>query len=325
MAEDEQGEVTAKKKALSFNEIGSGPRIDILRGLFCAVTFQPPESLFPLSSIMDNAEELKPVFSHVEPVLAVADVPATIQYWQEVLAFPDKWTWGEPPSHGGVSWHTARIQFSQNPDKAKAAAGNVVWIRVGKIDQLYKIHLERKAEIDEPLNRMSWGMDEYVVKDINGYYIVFSGHSANREKSTTLPGHVAIVARTPTAEEFKSLATSVGWLDFLNLDRMPEHLSAPLFSVVAIDTQKDETIGCALVLGDSSSFYYIKDVMVRPDWQGKRIGTALMKAVADWLDKNAVDKSLVGLYTGGNLEPFYTQFGFVKGFGMVKRMTRKLQ
>jgi len=254
--------------------------------------------------------------------LPVADVLETIKYWQEVLAFPNSWTWGEPPNHGGVSWHTAFLQFSKNPERAKASTGNTVWIRAGKIDQLYKIHQERKADIAEPLNRMSWGMDEYVVKDLNGYYIVFSGNSADREKSGSLPAEVKVVERRPTAEEFKSLAISVGWLDFINMEKIAEHVSAPVYSALAIDSATNETIGCALVLGDASSFYYIKDVMVRPDWQGKRVGTVLMKAVSDWLDQNAVDKSLVGLYTGDNLEPFYKQFGFAKAFGMVKRMRR---
>jgi GNAT superfamily N-acetyltransferase len=58
--------------------------------------------------------------------------------------------------------------------------------------------------------------------------------------------------------------------------------------------------------------------MVKKEYQGKRIGTALMKAVSDWIDKNGVKSSLIGLYTGENLEPFYSQFGFSKGFGMVK-------
>lgn len=264
----------------------------------------------------------QPVFSHAEPVLPVQDLLATLQYWQDVLAFPNKWSWGEPPNHGGVSWHNAFIQFSQNPERAKASAGNTVWIRVSYIDSLYAMHLERKAIIDEPLQAMPWGLDEYVVKEINGYYVCFSGHSSKREKSAAgLPEEVRIVERNPTIDEFLSLAQSVGWMEFINVAHMPEHLSAAAFSVVAVNA-RNETIGCALVLSDASSFYYIKDVMVRPDWQAKRVGTALMKAVSDWLDNNAVNKSLVGLYTGENLEPFYQQFGFGKAFGMVKRMKK---
>ncbi|MEI9920385.1 MAG: GNAT family N-acetyltransferase [Bacteroidota bacterium] len=260
----------------------------------------------------------EPVFSHVEPVLPVFDVPATIRYWQDILAFPNQWIWGDPPVHGGVSWHSAYLQFHLNPQQAKASAGNVIWIRVKYIDELYKIHLERKAEINEPLSLRPWGMHEYAVKDLNGYHIVFSGHSAERTKSTVFPENVIIAERKPTREEFIALYHSVGWSGSLNMSRLDELLSAPVLSVVAIDTTTNETIGCALVTSDNASFYYIKDVMVMKEWQGKRVGTALMKAVSDWIDKNGIQKSLVGLYTGENLEPFYTQFGFSKGFGMVK-------
>ena len=76
---------------------------------------------------MENKEdELQPIFSHVEPVLAVHDVSETIKYWQNVLGFPGKWTWGEPPVHGAVSWQKAFIQFSHDPALAAASKGNSI-------------------------------------------------------------------------------------------------------------------------------------------------------------------------------------------------------
>src|SRR5689334_20578999 len=144
----------------------------------------------------------QPIFSHAEPVLAVHSLVDTVRYWQDVLGFPNKWMWGEPPTHGGVSWHSAFIQFAQNPERAKASAGNTVWIRVQNIQTLYDLHRERNVPIEEPLSAMHWGLDEYVVREINDYHIVFSGHSGKREKSTTLPPEVRIVERAPSIEEF---------------------------------------------------------------------------------------------------------------------------
>jgi GNAT superfamily N-acetyltransferase len=264
--------------------------------------------------------EQQPVISHVEPVLSVVNVSETIQYWREVLGFPGHWYYGDPPNHGGVSWHGAFVQFHQDAGRAKTSAGNVVWIRVKYITQLYKIHQQLKANIVDELQSRPWGLDEYWVRDINGYNIIFSGNTGDRVKSLTYPESVVIKERNPTREEFIALNYSVGWTNSLNMAMLDNHLSAPVYSVVAIDTASNETIGCALLIGDNSSFYYIKDVMVKKEWQGKRIGTALMKSIADWLDKNGIKKSLVGLYTGENLEPFYGQFGFEKAFGMVKRL-----
>ena len=264
------------------------------------------------------ALEQQPVFSHAEPVLSVADVGETIRYWQETLSFPNQWVWGFPPTHGGVSWHGAHIQFHQDAERAKGCAGSYIWIRVKYVAQLYKIHQQKNANIIQSMQQQPWGMDDYVVKDLNGYNIVFAGHTGDRAKSVSFPDDVDIIERIPTKEEFITLHHSVGWTDSIKMNYIDQHLKAPVLGIVAIDKKTSEVIGCALVISDNASFYYLKDVMVKKEWQGKRVGTAIMKAVSDWLDKNGIKKSTVGLYTGENLEPFYSQFGFNKGFGMVK-------
>lgn len=260
----------------------------------------------------------QPVFSHAEPVLAVTDVAATIRYYMDVLAFPTQWAWGDPPEHGAVSWHGAHLQFTVNPERAQRSAGNYVWIRVKNIDTLYKIHRERKAEIVDNLQRRPWGLDDYIVKDLNGYQIIFAGLSMEHKKSAPFPDSIQIVERPMSVGEYYALLESVGWLGSVQMDHLSDRLVTPAYSVVAIDTATNETIGCTLILSDNASFYYIKDVIVKKEWQGKKIGTALMRAACKWLDKNGIPKSLVGLYTVENLEPFYNQFGFGKSFGMVK-------
>lgn len=262
----------------------------------------------------------EPVFSHAEPILAVADVATTIQYWKDVLAFPNSWGWGEPPTHGGVSWHGAFIQFTQNETRAKASAGNTIWIRVKYIDKLYTLHTGRKANVVAPLAHQEWGMDEYVVQDMNGYYVVFSGHTAERENSGEFPERVKIEERLPTPAEFVALSKSVGWSDSFPPGQIELQLKAISYGAVAVDTATGDTVGCALLLTDHTSFYYIKDMMVKPEWQKKRIGTALMAAIDRWLKANTVKGALIGLYTGENLEPFYKQFGFSQAFGMCKRV-----
>ena len=68
----------------------------------------------------DNEINSVPVIMHAEPVLPVQDVEATVSYWTETLGFKSKWTWGEPPNHGGVSWGETFIQFTLNPELASA-------------------------------------------------------------------------------------------------------------------------------------------------------------------------------------------------------------
>ena len=273
---------------------------------------------------MEKGENtLQPIFSHAEPVLAVRDVSETISYWQEVLGFPVKWTWGEPPSHGAVSWNKAQIQFYQDPELAAASKGNSVWIMLQRVEELYKIHQNRNAEIVAPLQNQPWGMAQYTVREINGYFLDFAGVINEREKSIAiLSRDVNIIERVPSVTEYRNLCSSVGWSPSSNDDMIKAILAAAIFALVAENAVNGETIGCALLLGDHASFYYVKDVIVRPDWQRKRVGAALMQALTDWLEKNAADNALVSLITGEGLEPFYQQFGFGQAFSMLRYIHR---
>ncbi len=268
--------------------------------------------------------ELQPIFSHVEPVLAVKDVSETIAYWQNVLGFPTKWTWGEPPTFGAVSWQKVHVQFYEDEVLATASKGNSIWIRLQRIEELYRFHQEKNAEIVAPLEHKPWGMWQYTLRDINGYFLGFAGVIPEKEKSeTNLSQNISILERAPSINEYRHLSLAVGWSPSPKDDVIEKILAAALFAVVAKDNATGEVVGCALLLGDDVTFYYVKDVMVHPAWQRKRVGTALMQALTDWLEKNAPDNALVGLITGEGLEPFYQQFGFTQAFSMLRYIHRK--
>ena len=270
---------------------------------------------------MDKKEIGGPV--HVEPVLAVNDVVETVNYWHDTLGFTETWTWGEPPNHGGVVWNGTFIQFTQNAELAAVSKGNSIFIRVRKLQALYTFHQNRNAEILEPLENKPWGMAGYTIRDINGYYIVFAGAPLSGEQeSVDLPPSVKIVARAPSVKEYQQLTSSVGWSLYPNDPVVEKILAAPIFAVIAIDSDTTRVVGCALLLGDDASFYYVKDVVVHPQWQHKQVGSSMMKELNNWLDIHAADKALVALISGENLSRFYGQFGFSPAFGMVKYIQR---
>jgi len=279
-----------------------------------------------MSTIINDQQ---PIFSHAEPVLSVQDVAATIQYWQDVLAFPVKWTWGDPPNHGAVSWQNVHVQFSLNPEHAVRSKGSSIWVRMQRLELLYRIHQERKADIVAPLAQQPWGMAQYTVRDINGHYVSFAGLVEEKPKSaTTLPSAVRITGRLPTIKEFQQVQAGVGWGGAAEDGPAREAddakttatLAAAIHGVVAEDTTSGTVIGCALLLGDRVGFYYVKDVMVVKDWQHKRVGTALMQELTRWLEINVTRHALVGLFARDTLEPFYKQFGFVQSFAMLRYM-----
>lgn len=266
----------------------------------------------------------EPFISHAEPVLSVPDVAATVKYWHEVLGFPGHWTWGTPPNHGGVTWHGAFIQFSRDSDAAARLHGQCVWIRVKNIRELYQMHQERQANIVMHLEKQPWGFEEYVVRDLNGNFVTFAAPASagGDHQSEPLPATVRVVGRMLTTAEYRNLIESVGWKSTQSDEMLRQKLDATLFIAVAENTETDEAIGCALVLGDGLSFFYIKDVMVNREWQRKQVGSAVMREVRRWLDAHAPEGALVGLFTGEGLAPFYQQTGFGQAFGMIRIISR---
>jgi N-acetylglutamate synthase-like GNAT family acetyltransferase len=111
-----------------------------------------------------------------------------------------------------------------------------------------------------------------------------------------------------------NLVSAVGWGKSYDHSMTEKILAAPVYGAVA--EHANEVIGCALVLSDEASFYYVKDVMVHPRWQHKRVGSMLMKKLTLWLDVNAPENAYVGLFTGESLAAFYKQFDFVPVCGM---------
>ena len=65
-----------------------------------------------------------------------------------------------------------------------------------------------------------------------------------------------------------------------------------------------------MVLGDGATFAYLKDIIVRPEWQGRGIGTRIVEALLAILRRPSPDGMLVTLFTGQHLADFYERFGF---------------
>jgi GNAT superfamily N-acetyltransferase len=167
-------------------------------------------------------------------------------------------------------------------------------------------------------------MAGYTIREINGYYVIFAGAlvSDRKQNSEDLPSSVRIIRRSPSIKEYQYLASSVGWSLYTDDAIVEKMLAAPLFAVVAEIAATNEVAGCALLLVDDASFYYVKDVIVHPRWQSKHVGTAMMKELTLWLENNGADKAMVALITPETLAPFYQQFSFAPAFSMVTHIQR---
>ncbi len=260
-------------------------------------------------------------FRHLNPILYSDNVVKSIDYYKNVLGFEGNWNWGTPPTFGGVSKDGVEIFFCE---KGQGNPGTWLSIFVDDVDAYYEKIKAAGARILNAPENYEWGMREMLVEDLDGHKIRFSCsvHISDCIQEAILPPTIKIIKRPPTAKEHLALITAVGWSSSVNENQEAMILSAPVFSVVAEDTASGEIIGCALLLGDKASFYYVKDVMVKPSFQHKRVGTAMMEEITNWLDANGVTDALVGLYTGDSLRSFYEKFGFKPAFGMTRRILK---
>lgn len=67
-------------------------------------------------------------------------------------------------------------------------------------------------------------------------------------------------------------------------------------------------MGLVRIIGDSTYEYYLTEVMVLPDYQGKGIGTLLMNNALDYCKANGFMK--IFLTAAPGRETYYSRFGF---------------
>ena len=116
-----------------------------------------------------------------------------------------------------------------------------------------------------------------------------------------------LVERPPSVEEYQRLRDSTDW-DPLDDEVVEKGLQNTLFSVCAVI--HDEVIGCGRIIGDGSMYFYIQDVIVLPQFQGRGIGTHIMSALLDYLKTHAKNNSFIGLMAAKGTSGFYERHGF---------------
>ncbi len=234
---------------------------------------------------------------------------ATARFYRDVLGFEIAWTYGDPPNFGAVRFGDAEIFLGLQPELSRQVDGHQHWFAVDDADALYEDHRRRSANIVEPLEDKPWGGREYVVRDPNGYRLRFSGPAKYKRPATALesmPAYIRIDPRLPTMEEYIVINDRTGWDK--KRESIPGALAGSLCGVVATDTRDGKVIGCARTVGDGVRFIYVQDVMVMPEYQHRKIGSALMQCLMAELRRRYPAGASVYLFTGS--PGFYEPFGF---------------
>ena len=123
-------------------------------------------------------------------------------------------------------------------------------------------------------------------------------------------------------KEFNLLYDSVGWESYD--DKITQKaLDNTFYSVSVYDDNK--IVGYGRIIGDTICFLYIQDIMVKPEYQGNKIGTMIMNKLLEKINEIKQENPDLRVYLGAskNKEEFYEKFGFIKridanlGYGMI--------
>jgi uncharacterized glyoxalase superfamily protein PhnB len=120
-------------------------------------------------------------FRSVAPVFAVADISATIRWYEEQLGFiGDPFPPSEPYVFAilyrdDVEIMLQRVEGYEKPDLYSSRPGGVwdAYFRVGGVKDLFE-SVRDEATIVQPLRKQPYGTWEFEVRDNNGYVLVFS-------------------------------------------------------------------------------------------------------------------------------------------------------
>ena len=133
---------------------------------------------------------------------------------------------------------------------------------------------------------------------------------------------IDIKENVKNVEEFNLLYDAVGWGAY-DEEITRKALDNTFYSVSIYDD--DKIVGYGRIIGDAVCFLYLQDIMVKPEYQGGKIGTMIMNKLLEKVNAIKEENPNLRVYVGASKdrEKFYEKFGFVKridaglGYGMV--------
>lgn len=132
-----------------------------------------------------------------------------------------------------------------------------------------------------------------------------------------------LVEGFPDAADYTRLRTAAG-LSRKSPEAAEHGVAGTLHGVRIL--RDGELIGMGRVIGDGGCFYFVVDIAVAPEHQGRGLGKRIMAALDAWLRANAPETAHVALFADGEARHLYAKFGFVentKAVGMDYRVGPK--
>ncbi|KAB1193728.1 GNAT family N-acetyltransferase [Haloferax sp. MBLA0076] len=116
----------------------------------------------------------------------------------------------------------------------------------------------------------------------------------------------------PDPETYVTLREAAGMAP-RSLAAAKRGLPNTIFGVTVVSGDEDDVddgtvVGMGRLVGDGGTVYQVVDVAVHPDHQGKGLGTRVMDALVDYLDKEAPPSAFVNLFA--DVDGYYERWGF---------------
>lgn len=119
---------------------------------------------------------------------------------------------------------------------------------------------------------------------------------------------------SPILNDFIELRALAGWENPC-ADLVKRSLDKSLFwATIYFDKQ---LVAVGRVVGDGEMYFYIQDVLVHPEHQGKGHGKRIMVSINSYLDSACKPGSTIGLLAAKGKEGFYEKFGYLERDGNV--------
>ncbi len=124
-----------------------------------------------------------------------------------------------------------------------------------------------------------------------------------------------LVENQLSAEDFIRLKVAAGFRD-RPIAQVERALKNDLLDVVAVIDNR--VVGMGRLVGDGVMYWYLQEIVVLPEYQGKGIGTAIVNYLLDYVREHTEKGTFtsVGLTAAEGKETFYERFGFQNSRGM---------
>jgi len=112
-----------------------------------------------------------------------------------------------------------------------------------------------------------------------------------------------------SAQQFLNLRESVGFrvIDEVQAGKAIEN---GLYNVIAKDG--DKVVGMGRLVGDGYVYWYVQDVIIDPEYQGKGIGKEIMRYLTEYIENNSIPNTevTIALMAAKGKEDFYAKLGY---------------